>query len=79
MSIFDEMPLVFDHQSLFACFSLSWKKNKHVSALFFFLHSELNALQEELKDRDFVILGFPCNQFGKQEPGNNHEILSIIK
>lgn len=26
-----------------------------------------------------VILGFPCNQFGKQEPGENSEILPTLK
>lgn len=50
-----------------------------ISAPFSFCHSELNALQEELEDLGFVILGFPCNQFGKQEPGYNHEILPILK
>ncbi|GAA6074893.1 glutathione peroxidase 3, partial [Tachysurus ichikawai] len=44
-----------------------------------FQYLELNALQEELKDLGFAILGFPSNQFGKQEPGENHEILSILK
>ena len=28
----------------------------------------LQKLYEEFKDRNFVILGFPCNQFGGQEP-----------
>ena len=27
----------------------------------------------------FDILGFPCNQFGMQEPGHNHEILNAIR
>uniref|UniRef100_A0A8C9VQ09 Glutathione peroxidase n=1 Tax=Scleropages formosus TaxID=113540 RepID=A0A8C9VQ09_SCLFO len=36
----------------------------------------MNALHEELKDNGFTILGFPCNQFGKQEPGSDQEILS---
>lgn len=35
---------------------------------------ELNALQEELGSNGLVILGFPCNQFGLQEPGSNEEI-----
>uniref|UniRef100_A0A3Q2XJJ8 Glutathione peroxidase n=2 Tax=Hippocampus comes TaxID=109280 RepID=A0A3Q2XJJ8_HIPCM len=26
-----------------------------------------------------TILGFPCNQFGKQEPGNNRDILPALK
>ncbi|KAE8614066.1 hypothetical protein XENTR_v10007965 [Xenopus tropicalis] len=38
-------------------------------------YQELNALQEELKNNNFVILGFPSNQFGMQEPGRNDEIL----
>lgn len=40
---------------------------------------ELNALHDELKDLGFTILGFPCNQFGKQEPGANYEILNTLK
>ena len=39
---------------------------------------ELNALQEELEPFGLVILGFPCNQFGKQEPGENSEILATL-
>ncbi|KAG9491197.1 hypothetical protein GDO78_006524 [Eleutherodactylus coqui] len=35
---------------------------------------DLNALQDELKSNGLVILGFPCNQFGLQEPGSNEEI-----
>uniref|UniRef100_A0A2K5Q1L4 Glutathione peroxidase n=1 Tax=Cebus imitator TaxID=2715852 RepID=A0A2K5Q1L4_CEBIM len=40
---------------------------------------ELNALQEELAPFGLVVLGFPCNQFGKQEPGENSEILPSLK
>ncbi|TEA24536.1 hypothetical protein DBR06_SOUSAS30410025 [Sousa chinensis] len=40
---------------------------------------ELSAFQEELKPFDLVVLGFPCNQFGKQEPGENSEILLGLK
>uniref|UniRef100_A0A8C6GNP7 Glutathione peroxidase n=1 Tax=Mus spicilegus TaxID=10103 RepID=A0A8C6GNP7_MUSSI len=40
---------------------------------------ELNALQEELGPFGLVILGFPSNQFGKQEPGENSEILPSLK
>uniref|UniRef100_A0A8C3QFN7 glutathione peroxidase n=1 Tax=Cyanoderma ruficeps TaxID=181631 RepID=A0A8C3QFN7_9PASS len=43
------------------------------------LHAELNALQDELRDQEFVVLGFPSNQFGKQEPGQNSEILPALK
>ncbi|KAK7479070.1 hypothetical protein BaRGS_00029662 [Batillaria attramentaria] len=38
----------------------------------------LSALQRDLKN--FQVLGFPCNQFGKQEPGaNGTEILNTLK
>lgn len=34
----------------------------------------LEALYKKYKDQGFEILGFPCNQFGAQEPGNEEEI-----
>lgn len=34
----------------------------------------LEAIYEKYKDRGFVILGFPCNQFGAQEPGTADQI-----
>ncbi|NNE39391.1 MAG: glutathione peroxidase [Marinicaulis sp.] len=34
----------------------------------------LEKLYQEYKDDGFVILGFPCNQFGAQEPGEGDEI-----
>ena len=34
----------------------------------------LEALYHANKDKGFEILGFPCNQFGHQEPGNSAEI-----
>lgn len=34
----------------------------------------LESLYKEYKDKGLVILGFPCNQFGKQEPGTEKEI-----
>jgi glutathione peroxidase len=34
----------------------------------------LEALQKELGPRGFAVLGFPCNQFGSQEPGDANEI-----
>ena len=34
----------------------------------------LEALYKKYKDKDFVILGFPCNQFGGQEPGDEATI-----
>uniref|UniRef100_A0A671P1L9 Glutathione peroxidase n=1 Tax=Sinocyclocheilus anshuiensis TaxID=1608454 RepID=A0A671P1L9_9TELE len=45
----------------------------------FICYLELNALQEEFRDVGFTILGFPCNQFGMQEPGKNNEILPALK
>ena len=37
-------------------------------------YTGLEALWRKYKDRGLVILGFPCNQFGAQEPGNADEI-----
>ncbi|HKS72514.1 MAG TPA: glutathione peroxidase [Terriglobales bacterium] len=37
-------------------------------------YSGLEALYEKYKDQGFVILGFPANNFGGQEPGTNEEI-----
>ncbi|AGI24989.1 glutathione peroxidase [Pseudomonas sp. MT3] len=34
----------------------------------------LETLWRRYKDKGLVVLGFPCNQFGKQEPGNEGEI-----
>src|SRR4051812_4918790 len=34
----------------------------------------LEALQHKYEAKGFTVLGFPCNQFGKQEPGSNEEI-----
>jgi len=34
----------------------------------------LEAIHEKYKDKGFTVLGFPCNQFGGQEPGTNEEI-----
>ncbi|KAJ4305854.1 Glutathione peroxidase 2 [Kalmusia sp. IMI 367209] len=41
----------------------------------------LEKLYKELKTShpDFVILGFPCNQFGGQDPGSNDEIQSFCQ
>uniref|UniRef100_A0A2I3GLX4 Glutathione peroxidase n=1 Tax=Nomascus leucogenys TaxID=61853 RepID=A0A2I3GLX4_NOMLE len=40
---------------------------------------KLNALQELLKNFGVIVLAFPCNQFGKQEPETNSEILLGLK
>ena len=37
-------------------------------------YAGLEALYAKYKDRGLVVLGFPCNQFGGQEPGTNEEI-----
>lgn len=57
------------------------KVNRVLIIFYFFPHwpSDLNALQEELRDSGFIILGFPSNQFGKQEPGAPAEILPGLK
>lgn len=34
----------------------------------------LEELYQKYKDQNFVIIGFPCNDFGGQEPGTNQEI-----
>ena len=34
----------------------------------------LQMLQDKYKDRGFLVLGFPCNDFGAQEPGTIDEI-----
>jgi len=39
----------------------------------------LEKLWEEYKDEGLVILGFPCNQFGKQEPGDEGAISSFCE
>lgn len=42
-------------------------------------YEELEKLYKKYKDEGFVILGFPCNQFGNQEPGNDEEIGEFCK
>lgn len=37
-------------------------------------YAGLEELYEKYKDKGLVILGFPCNQFGNQEPGDEKEI-----
>lgn len=37
-------------------------------------YKELEALFEKYKDKNLVIIGFPCNQFGEQEPGTSGDI-----
>ncbi|MBM3116276.1 glutathione peroxidase [Jeongeupia naejangsanensis] len=42
-------------------------------------YAGLQALYERFKDRGFAVLGFPCNQFGSQEPGDAAEIGSFCE
>ncbi|EGL81345.1 glutathione peroxidase [Caldalkalibacillus thermarum TA2.A1] len=42
-------------------------------------YSGLEKLYQTYKDRGFVVLGFPCNQFMNQEPGTEEEILSFCQ
>lgn len=40
-------------------------------------YKELEALYKQYKDRDFIIIGFPANNFLGQEPGSNEQIASF--
>ncbi len=40
-------------------------------------YAGLEKLYEQYKDRGLVVLGFPCNQFGAQEPGTETEIAAF--
>lgn len=37
----------------------------------------LEAIHKQFKDRGFAVLGFPCDQFGHQEPGDEQEIMNF--
>ncbi len=37
-------------------------------------YAGLEKLYQKYKDQDFLVLGFPCNQFGGQEPGSEEQI-----
>ena len=39
----------------------------------------LEALYQRYRERGLVVLGFPCNQFGAQEPGEAEEIASFCQ
>ena len=39
----------------------------------------LQALHAEYENQDFTVLGFPCNQFGAQEPGTDAEICDFAE
>ncbi|HEX5264965.1 MAG TPA: glutathione peroxidase [Phenylobacterium sp.] len=40
-------------------------------------YAGLEALYQKYRDKGFTVLGFPCNQFGAQEPGNAEEIANF--
>jgi glutathione peroxidase len=40
-------------------------------------YTDLEGLHEELADSGFSVVGFPCNQFGAQEPGTAKEIAAF--
>ena len=42
-------------------------------------YEELESLYRKLKTRGLEILAFPCNQFGKQEPGSNSDIQTFCE
>lgn len=42
-------------------------------------YKELNELYSKYKEQNLAILGFPCNQFGHQEPGCEVDIKEFIK
>ena len=42
-------------------------------------YKELEALYKKYKDQNFVIVGFPANNFGQQEPGTNAEISTFCE
>jgi glutathione peroxidase len=42
-------------------------------------YAGLEALYKKYKDRGFVVLGFPSNQFGEQEPGPDSEIAEFCE
>jgi glutathione peroxidase len=39
----------------------------------------LEEMYEKYRDKGLEILGFPCNQFGKQDPGSNDEIMEFCQ
>ena len=40
-------------------------------------YTGLEKLWQDYRERGLVVLGFPCDQFGNQEPGNEEEIKSF--
>lgn len=42
-------------------------------------YKDLESIYEKYKDKNFVIVGFPANNFGSQEPGSNKEIAQFCQ
>lgn len=42
-------------------------------------YNGLEDLYKRYADKGFIILGFPCNQFGWQEPGSDDDVASFCK
>jgi glutathione peroxidase len=42
-------------------------------------YKDLESIYEKYKDKNFVIIGFPANNFGAQEPGTNDQIATFCK
>jgi glutathione peroxidase len=42
-------------------------------------YSGLEQLHRELQEQNFTVVGFPCNQFGAQEPGSAAEIVAFCR
>ena len=41
-------------------------------------YKDLEAIYKKYKDKNFVIVGFPANNFGAQEPGSNEQIAKFL-
>lgn len=41
--------------------------------------ADLEEIYKKYKDQGLMVLGFPCNQFAKQDPGSNEEILNFCQ
>ena len=42
-------------------------------------YKQLEGLQDKYHDKGLAVVGFPCNQFGGQEPGTEEEIVKFCK
>ena len=42
-------------------------------------YKPLEALHEKYHEKGLAVLGFPCNQFGKQEPGSDEDVAELAR